>query len=140
MYTVTGAWSRLPAAPGSVSFTCTGIVVLLPCPGPDVVVATVPTDDTTPGVEVPSGSVTVTGSLALTSDWAEASSEIVTTCRSEVAVSTGPAAGPPSRPVTWATRSASGSNTTCPSDSDPGGSGTPRCPSSFCIACAVSHE
>ena len=42
MYTVTGAWSRVPAAPGSVSLTCTGIVVvgLSPDPDADVVVAT----------------------------------------------------------------------------------------------------
>src|SRR5580692_1114819 len=102
MFTVTGAWSRLPAALGSVRFTCTGIVVTGPC-GPDVVVATVPTEDTTPGVVVPSGS------------------GIITTCRSEVAASTGPDAGPPRLPVTWLTRSASGSNTTCPRDRLPGG-------------------
>ena len=60
MYTVTGAWSRLPAAAGSVSLTCTGIVVLV-VPSDDVdVAATVPTEDSTPGVDVPSGSVTLT--------------------------------------------------------------------------------
>ncbi len=107
MFTVTGAWSRLPAAFGSVRFTYTGIVVAGPCPCcPGVVVATVPTEDTTPGVVVPSGSVMLTASPALTSDWSEASSGIVTTCRSDVAVSTGPEAGPPRLPVTWLTRSA----------------------------------
>src|ERR1700744_1742398 len=120
MFTVTGAWSRLPAALGSVRFTCTGIVVTGPC-CPVVVVATVPTEDTTPGVVVPSGSVTVTPSPALTSDCWATSGGTVTASRSDGAVSTGPDAGPPSLPVTWATRSASGSNTTCPSDSDPGG-------------------
>src|SRR6202042_1116534 len=100
MYTVTGAWSSAPAAPGSVSRTCTGIVVTGPsCP--DVVVATVPTTDTTPGVVVSSGSVTVTASPALTSDSWETSSGIITTCSSDVAAMTGPDAGPPRLPVTW---------------------------------------
>ena len=121
MFTVTGAWSRVPAALGSVSVACTGIVVDGFPPGPDAVVATVPTEEITPGVVVPSGSVTVTVSPALTSDWSAASSGIVTTCRSDVAASTGPDAGAPRIPVTRLTRSASGSNTTCPRDSDPGG-------------------
>src|SRR6185437_11360258 len=102
MFTVTGARSRPPAASGSVSFTWTGIVGA--APGPEPGEATLPTEDTTPGVVVPSGSVTVTLSPALTSDWSEASSAIVTTCRSEVAASTGPDAGPPRPPVTWLTR------------------------------------
>ena len=141
MFTVTGAWSRVPAASGSVSFTCTGIVVAGPCSCcPAVVVATVPTEEIMPGTVVPSGSVTVTLSPALTCDWSEASSGIVTTCRSEVAVSTGPDAGPPRVPVTWLTRSAPGSNTTCPSDKLPGGPTTPRCSSSCCTAYAVSQE
>src|SRR5215467_3759884 len=115
MFTVTGAWSRVPAAFGSVSFTCTGIVVagLCPCCGvcdAGVAVATVPTEDTTPGVVVPSGSVMLTVSPALTSDSWLTSSGIVTTCRSEVAASTGPDAGPPRLPVTWVTRIASGLN------------------------------
>src|ERR1700736_6518252 len=139
MFTVTGAWSRLPAACGSVSFTSTGIVVVALPPDPDVT-ATVPTEETTPGVVVPSGSVTVTLSPAFTSDCCEASSGIVTTCRSDVAVSTGPDAGPPRLPVTVATRSAAGSNTTCPSDSDPGGEETPRCSSICCTPYAVSQE
>ena len=46
--------------------------------------------------------------------------------------------GRPGCPVTWLTRSASGSNTTCPSDSDPGGLETPRCSSSRCTAVAPS--
>src|SRR6202043_3717322 len=103
-----------------------GVVAAGPCPGPGGVVATVPTSDTAPGVVVPSGSVMLTGSPALTCDWSEASSGIITTCRSEVAVSTGPDAGPPRLPVTWLTRSASGSNTTCPSDKPSGGLATPR--------------
>src|SRR5262249_21290636 len=108
---------------------------------PDLdVVATVPTEDTTPGVVVPSGSVTVTASPAWTSDWAEASSAIVATCRSEVAASTGPDAGPPRLPVTWPTRSAAGSNTTCPKDRLPDWLEAPRCSSSCCTAYAVSHE
>src|SRR5215470_15022112 len=120
MLTVTGACSRVPADLGSVSFTCTGIVVVGLPPDPDVVAA-VPTEETTPGVVVPSGSVMLTVSPAFTSDCCEASSGIVTTCRSDVAVSTGPDAGPPRLPVTAATRSAAGSNTTCPNDRLPGG-------------------
>ncbi len=111
MFTVTGAWSRMPAARGSVSVTCTGIVVVAFPPDSDVT-ATVPTEDITPGVVVPSGSVTVTLSPAFTSDCCETSSGIVTTWWSDVAVSTGPRAGPPRLPVTVATRSAAGSNTT----------------------------
>src|SRR5258707_1723635 len=140
MFTVTGAWSRVPAAPGSVSVTCTGIVVAGFCPDPGVVVATVPTEETTPGVVAPSGRVMLTVSPALTSDWSEASSGTVTTCRSDVAASTGPEPGPPRLPVTWLTRSACGSNTTCPKDRVPGGLATPRCSSRFCTPTAVSHE
>ncbi len=139
MFTVTGAWSRVPAAFGSVSCTCTGIVAVAFGPDPDVV-ATVPTEETTPGVVVPSGSVMLTVSPAFTSDCCEASSGIVTTCWPDVAVSTGPDAGPPRLPVTVATRSAAGSNATCPKDRLPGGLETPRCSSSRCTACAVSHE
>src|SRR6266568_4897698 len=109
----------MPAARGSVSRTRTGMVVTGPS-GPDVLVATVPTKDTTPGVVVPAGSVTVTLSPALTSDPWETSSGIITTCSSDVAASTGPDAGPPGLPVTCLTRIARGSNTTCPKDSDPG--------------------
>src|SRR6266702_2193249 len=80
MCTVTGAWSRMPAAPGRVSVTCTGIVA--PCrPDTD---ATLPTADTVPGVAAPSGNVTVTASPLCTSDWSAASSGTVTTCRSEL--------------------------------------------------------
>src|SRR6266702_4487045 len=106
-------------------------------PGPLEVVATSPTADTTPGVVDPSGNVTVTVSPALTSDWSETSSGTVTTCRSDVAVSTGPDAGPPRLPGTVATRNAAGSNTTCPSDSDPGGEETPSWVSSSCTPYAV---
>ena len=67
-------------------------------------------------------------------------SGIVTTCRSEVATSTGPDAGPPRLPVTWLTRSAPGSNTTCPSDSDPDGEEVPSADCSFCTPAAVSAE
>ncbi len=115
-------------------------MVLPEPPDPGVVAATVPTEETTPGVAAPSGSVTVTLSPALTCDCWEASSWIVTMCRSEVAASTGPAAEPPRLPVTWLTRSACGSNTTCPSDRVPGGLATPRCSSRFCTPTAVSHE
>ena len=80
-----------------------------------------PTEETTPGVVLPSGRVTVTVSPAFTCDCWEASSGIDTWCRSEVAYSTGPAAGPPRLPVTWDTRIASGSNTSCPTDRLPGG-------------------
>src|SRR4029077_20300012 len=81
MSTVTGACSRVPAAAGLLSVTVTGIVVagLCPCCGA-VVVATVPTNDTTPGVVVPSGRVTVTASPAFTCDSSETSSGTITTC------------------------------------------------------------
>jgi len=49
-------------------------------------------------------------------------------------------AGPPRLPVTVATRSAAGSNATCPKDRPPGGLETPRCSSSRCTPYAVSHE
>jgi hypothetical protein len=91
------------------------VVGFSPCP--DVVVATLPTEETTPGVVVPSGSVMVTASPALTSDWSEASSGMVPIGSSDVAVSTGPDARFPRFAVTWLTRSARGSNTTCLSDS-----------------------
>ena len=45
MYTVTGAWSRVPAARGCVSVTVTWIVALLAGP-----VATAPTEEIFPGV------------------------------------------------------------------------------------------
>ena len=112
---------------------------LCPCDA-GVVVATAPTEEITPGVVVPSGSATVTLSPAFTCDCMEASSGIVTTCRSDVAVSTGPDAGPPRLPVTVATRNAVGSNTTCPRDSDPGGEETPRWVSSSCTPYADSQE
>ena len=91
-----------PGRRGSVSATCTGIVVVgsCPCPDPDVVVATVPTEDTTPGVGRPVRQRHRHASPALTSDCCETSSGIVTTSRSDVAASTGPFAGPPRLPVT----------------------------------------
>ena len=82
-------------------------------------VATLPTDQITPGVTDPSGSVIVTGSPLVTSDWLAASRLIDTTCRAEVAENTGPDAAPPSDARTAATRSARGSNTACPSGSVP---------------------
>jgi hypothetical protein len=105
-----------------------------------VVAATVPTEETTPGVAAPSGSATVTLAPTWTCDCWETSSWIVTTCWSDVAASTGPVADPPRLPVTWLTRSASGSNTTCPRDMFPGGLATPRCSSRSCTPNAVSHE
>jgi hypothetical protein len=93
-----------------------------------------------PGVVVPSGSVTVTRSPARTCDCWEASRGTITTCRSEVAANTGPDAGLPRLPVTWLTRIASGSNTTCPSGSDPDGEETPRCDRSFSTPAAVFQE
>src|SRR5580693_6716857 len=135
MYTVTGAWSRALAADGSVSVTVTGIVAL-----PAVPDATVPTEEIFPGVPAPSGSVMVTASPAATSgSWAVLRG-IVTTCWSEVAASTGPAAGPPGLPSTSLTRIAFGSNTTDPSGSDPGGLETPSADSIRCTPYAVSHE
>ena len=62
MFTVTGAWSRVPAAFGSVSVTSTGIVAAGLPPGPDVV-ATVPTADTTPGVVSAVGTVATRSGL-----------------------------------------------------------------------------
>ena len=135
MFTVTGAWSKVPAAPGSVSVTVTGIVALLPDPD-----ATAPTEEIVPGVLDPSGSVTVTASPAATCDCMAASSGIVTTCRSDVAASTGPDAGPPRLPITWLTRSAPGSNTTCPRGSDPDGEETPSADCSLATPAAVCAE
>ena len=87
-YTVTAAWSSVPAAAGWRSVTCTGMVVVGVPSAPCAVVATVPTEETTPGVEVPFGSVMLTASPARRSDCWDASRGIVTTCRSAVAVST----------------------------------------------------
>ncbi len=109
-------------------------------PGPLEVVAALPTADTTPSVVVPSGSVTVTLSPALTSGWSETSSGTVTTCRSEVAARTGPFAEPPRLPVTRLTRSARGSNATDPSGSDPDGEETPSADCSFSTPAVVSQE
>ena len=140
MYTVTGAWSRVPAAPGRSAAPVTGIVVAVPRRPGRGVVATVPTDDTTPGVAVPSGSVTRHRvprlHLRLLRDIQRDHHHVLVRRRR----STGPDAGPPSLPVTWATRIAAGSNTTCPGDSDPSGKETPRCCSSRCTPYAVVKE
>ena len=61
-YTVTGAWSKVPATCGRVSVTVTWIVAL-----PAVPDATVPTEEIFPGVLALSGSVTVTASPTATS-------------------------------------------------------------------------
>ena len=107
--TVTGAWSRPPAARGCFNVTVTVTFGLLPP------VATLPTEDTTPGVTRPSGRVIITVSPAFTSDCCAASSAMVTTCRAEVAASTAPAAGAPRPAGTVVTRIADGKNTACPS-------------------------
>src|ERR1019366_7910859 len=100
-YTVTGAWSRVPATDGCVSVTVTWIVALLAVPD-----ATVPTEEIVPGVLALSGSVTVTvtATPTATSDSWAVLSGIVTTCWSEVAASTGLAPGPPRLPSTFVTR------------------------------------
>ena len=88
----------------------------------------------------PFGSVTVTASPTATSDSWAVLSAIVTTCRSDVAASTGPAAGPPRAASTLVTRRAAGSNATDPSGSDPGGLATPSADSIRCTPSAVSQE
>ena len=57
MVTVTGAWSRVPAAEECVNVTVTWIVAEVGDPD-----ATVPTEEIVPGVPAPSGSVTMTAS------------------------------------------------------------------------------
>ncbi len=107
---------------------------------PELLVATVPTDDTTPGVVVPSGSVMLILSPALTCDCIPASRATFTTCLSEDAVSTGPEAGLPSMPWTAVTRIADGSNTTDPRLSTPDGSLTPSAACRSSTATMVRHE
>ena len=119
--TVTGACDSPPAACGCVSDTVTGTEVT-----PDaLVVATFPTAEITPGVVVPSGSVTPTWSPSLTSPSWEGSRLIVATGIAEVAVisaSPGVAAAPSVTPVSHAEiRAAVGRNTACPRVSDPVG-------------------
>src|SRR5262249_56542875 len=111
--TVTGAWSRAPAAFGWFRMTVTVMVGLLP------VVATLPTEDTTPGVTRPVGRVIITLSPAFTSDGCAASRAMVTTRRAEVAANTGPAAGAPRLAGIVVTRIADGTNTAWPSGSVP---------------------
>ena len=79
-------------------------------------VATVPTEVTTPGVVRLSGRVMTTWSPTLTSDCWAASRAMVTTRVVEVACRTGwPAwSAPPSVADTVVTRTATGSNTACP--------------------------
>ncbi len=78
-----------------------------------------PTAEITPGVDFPSGMVTVTLSPLPTSDCWETSSLTVTTGRAEVAVNTVPDAAEPSCADTLATRMARGSNTAWPNGSSP---------------------
>ena len=71
--TFTGAWSHVPVAAGSASSTSTVMVGGLVLPPPPWlgggVMATVPTDEITPGMVVlPSGRVMVTWSPAFTCD------------------------------------------------------------------------
>src|SRR5487761_1121571 len=106
-------------------------------PEPD---ATLPTEETTPGVTDPPGSVTLTASPAATSPCREASRAIVTTCCAEVAASTGPVAGPPRLPITLLTRIAAGSNTAEPSVSDPDGLEMPSADCSCSTPYVVSQE
>ena len=87
--------------------------------------ATLPTEVTLPGVVLPSGSVIVTRSPALTSDCRSGSSATLTVRAVELADSTGPAAGAPRPACSVVTRAAVGRNTTSPSASSPVWS-TPR--------------
>ena len=117
--TLTGAWSRLPIAAGSVGTASTAIVGGFPFwPG----VATELTCVIRPGVVRSFGSVIVTGSPALT--WpCSAGSSWIWTCRAiPLAVSTGPAATvAPTATVDSSdvTRIGPGSNTTEPISSCP---------------------
>ncbi len=88
----------------------------------------------------PSGSWTLTESPTATSDSSEVLSAMLTTCRSVVPDSTGPAAGLPRLPSTLVTRIASGSNTTDLAASDPVGLEIPTADCSRCTPYAVSHE
>src|SRR6202167_6286960 len=113
MVTFTGDWSQSPVAAGSVGFTSTVIVGL---PPPDGVVATVPTEEITPGVTSLLGRVMLTWSPTATSDCSSASKAMETWRVVEVADSTGwPAvADAPRVADTEVTRTAVGSNTTWP--------------------------
>src|SRR5262249_17015800 len=107
--TVTGAWSKAPAARGGARATITVTFGLVPP------VPTWPTKDTTPGVTRPVGRVIITLSPAFPCDCCAASRAMVTTCRAEVAANTGPAAGAPSLAEAIVTRIADGKNTAWPS-------------------------
>src|SRR5262249_40216481 len=125
--TVTGAWSRVPAAFGWVSLTRTVTVGVVPR------VATVPTEDTTPGVVWPVGRVTVTLSPAFTCDCCAASRATVTPRCVEVAANNVPAAGAPRLAEMAVTRIADGRNTAWPSGRVPVWS-RPRWACSCCSA------
>jgi hypothetical protein len=100
--------------------------------------ATLPTDETRPGVVLLSGSVIVTGSPTLTSACWAASSLIATSCRIELTMSTGPACTVcPTVGVMLVTRTGPGLNTTEPSCSTPVCE-RPWAASSLTIACAVA--
>ena len=82
----------------------------------------------------------LTQSPTATSDSSEVFSAMLTTCRSVVPDSTGPAAGLPRLPGTLVTRIASGSNTTDFAASDPDGLEIPTADCSASTAAFVSHE
>ena len=115
--TLTGAWSRLPVAAGSVGTASTWIVDP-PCPED----ATLLTYEIRPGVVWLSGSVMLTASPTSTSPCRAASSSIVTWRAVELTVSTGPAMTPepmPTLAITAVTRTGPDSNATEPSSSSP---------------------
>ena len=100
--------------------------------------ATLPTEVTLPGVVLPSGSVIVTRSPALTSDCRSGASATLTVRAVELAVSTGPVAGPPRLARSVVTRAAVGKNTTSPRSSLPVWS-TLRCSCSFSTPALVAQ-
>src|SRR3974390_421563 len=127
MLTVTGAWSRPPAAEGSVRATVTLIVgdgALLGLePLPCGTVATGPTLDTVPRVVEPSGSVTTTGSPRLTCVWSAVSSWTAIFGVVEVACRMGSPGCTvlPRLALVAVTRSGPGSKATWPRGPGPGG-------------------
>src|SRR5262249_52884482 len=126
--TVTGAWSKAPAARGWARGMITVTFGLVP---------PVATLDTPPGVTWPVGKVIITLSPAFTCDCCAASRAMVTTCRAEVAANTGPAAGAPRLAEMVVTRIADGKNTAWPSGSAPVW-GRPRRACSFSSAYPVA--